>query len=393
MSQPKTSKKLDEDCLNRLKKTIKHMSISRKSIINDPSYCTDLPVEIGLKLTNGCNLRCKHCFEWNDEGFHRDMDLQEQRAQLDIDIIKKILEQTQSVKSNLYLWGGEPLIYNKWNELVDLLTADPRWTVLCTNGLLIENKIESLLQISENLACLISLEGFEEENDRIRGKGTFQNVMRNIDLLLDLQRKGIYKGRVSVHMTISEYMVDKLYDFVDFFENKDIDTLYLTLPWYLPEEVSNEMDQYYNKNFKWLANNIDEHHRHSWHSFKFKLEPDFVEPLIQQMEQINQKNWSIRVRYQPGLETNQVKDYIVGSSEPVQNKEKCLALNSRMDVLTDGKVTACKHFSELAVADLNLADDIKAVWQGEEFNEVRKTINCGLMPVCSKCILLYLNGN
>ncbi|MOA11281.1 hypothetical protein D3C78_1312140 [compost metagenome] len=111
------------------------------------------------------------------------------------------------------------------------------------------------------------------------------------------------------------------------------------------------------------------------------------------MEQINQKNWSIRVRYQPGLETNQVKDYIVGSNEPVQNKEKCLALNSRMDVLADGKVTACKHFSELAVADLNLADDIKAVWQGEEFNEVRRTINCGLMPVCSKCILLYLNGN
>ena len=27
-----------------------------------------LPDVVGVKLTNRCNLRCKHCYEWNEQG-------------------------------------------------------------------------------------------------------------------------------------------------------------------------------------------------------------------------------------------------------------------------------------------------------------------------------------
>jgi hypothetical protein len=33
------------------------------------------------------------------------------------------------------------------------------------------------------------------------------------------------------------------------------------------------------------------------------------------------------------------------------------------------------------------------LWQGDRFRRVREVLQAsGLMPVCSKCILLYLNG-
>ncbi|MFD1908055.1 hypothetical protein ACFSQ7_34840 [Paenibacillus rhizoplanae] len=46
--------------------------------------------------------------------------------------------------------------------------------------------------------------------------------------------------------------------------------MYITFPWYLPDEVSNNMDRYFNEHFKWLADDLEEGHRNSWHSFKYK---------------------------------------------------------------------------------------------------------------------------
>ncbi|WP_238392286.1 radical SAM protein [Paenibacillus antri] len=100
-------------------------------------------------------------------------------------VVQKLFAQTAETKANMFLWGGEPLVYSRWDDYVDLMVQDPRWTVLCTNGLLIEEKLNSILRISEHLAILVSVEGFEAENDAIRGKGTFRKVMKGIDRLLD----------------------------------------------------------------------------------------------------------------------------------------------------------------------------------------------------------------
>nr|WP_238392318.1 SPASM domain-containing protein [Paenibacillus antri] len=48
-------------------------------------------------------------------------------------------------------------------------------------------------------------------------------------------------------------------------------------------------------------------------------------------------------------------------------------------------------FPEFKVGDL-LIQDVGELWHGEAFAKMRETLSCGLMPVCSKCILLYLNG-
>ncbi|MBP2112946.1 radical SAM protein [Paenibacillus silagei] len=391
MRQPQTSVVLDRDSFERLKKTIKHMSVTHKQVHLNPTYSTNLPVEVGLKLTNGCNLRCKHCFEWNAEGYHRDLGRAEQREELDFAVIEKVFRQTKETNANMFLWGGEPLYYSRFNELADLLEQDPRWTVLCTNGIQIIEKLDSILKMSKSLVCLISLEGFEAENDAIRGKGTFKKVMAGIDKLLELEKEGIYQGKISIHLTISDVMIDKLYDFVEFFEQKGIDSVYITFPWYLPDEVSNNMDRYFNEHFKWLADDLEEGHRNSWHSFKYRISPDRIDSLLEQMERINQRTWNLRTRYQPALELHEVRDFVLGSEKPAQNKTQCLSIRTRLDVLADGEVSACKLFPEFSLG--NLADqDLKEIWDGDNFERVRETLQCGLMPVCSKCILLYLHG-
>lgn len=388
--QPQTNVKFDKNSFERLKKTIKNMSASKRQLEKNSKFATAMPQEVGIQLTNRCNLRCKHCFEWNDEGFNWFMSEKERCNEIDFSIIEKIFRETHKQKSNMFLWGGEPMIYRQWDKVTDLLEKDPRWTVLCTNGMKIEEKIDSLVKISPNLAILTSIEGFEEENDDIRGKGTYKKVMEGINLITDLQRKDIFKGKQSINCTVNDQMVGKLYEFVEYCEELGIDTLYLCFPWYIPEQVSLKMDDYFNSNFEGLSQEYREKKK-SWHSFKYKLNADLLGELKESMEKINNRVWKIRVRFQPAIEIGEVEDYILGKEVAAQKRTRCLALSSRMDVLSSGKVTACKHFSELCVGDLS-KQSVSEVWNGDKFMKVRETIGCGLMPVCSKCILLYLNG-
>ncbi|MFD2878326.1 radical SAM protein [Paenibacillus rhizoplanae] len=112
--QPKTTQKFDEQVFNDLKRTIMNMSRASRMREADSRYAMDVPEDIGIKLNNGCNLRCKHCYEWNEDGFHRDMAREDQKKEIDIALVEKLLAFTREKKSKLYLWGGEPLYYSQF---------------------------------------------------------------------------------------------------------------------------------------------------------------------------------------------------------------------------------------------------------------------------------------
>lgn len=387
--QPKTSKKIDEAAFNRIKKTTKNMLNSQRMQKKEGCFATPVPEEIGLQLTNQCNLRCRHCFEWNDKGYNHELTKDELDTDLNYEVIEQVLEKTRSNRANLYLWGGEPMVYSQWNRLCTDLETEKRWSVLCTNGILVEDKMDSLLKISENLAILTSVEGFEKENDCIRGKGSYQKVMKGINEVLRLQKKGIFKGLQSIHITVSDAMIGKLYDFMEFCEEMGIDTVYFCLPWYIPGEVSAEMDEYYKKHFGWLGSAGEK--LPNWHSFKFHIKEENITALQNDFSRIGERVWKCRVRYQPALEIDEIPEYVRGGTKTAQSRQRCLGACNRMDILTDGSVSSCKLFSEFTVGNLNHMK-LEEVWHGEKFNKIRSHLANELMPVCSKCILLYLNG-
>lgn len=388
--QPRTDVKFDKKHFERIKRTIRDMSTADRERSLDNGFGTIIPEAVTIQLTNRCNLRCKHCFQWNDEGVFRNMDKCEQNLEIDFDIVEKIYRETSEVSPTMYLWGGETLLYNDWDKLADLTVKYPRRTIICTNGLLIEEKLDSILKMSENLEILISLDGFEKENDDIRGAGVYKKLIHTIDLLLDLQKKGIYKGDVVILKVINEGMINKLYDFIEFFEQKGVASVYLMYPWYFPKETSDNMDKYFDENFSWLKNE-DEHKIASWHAYKYGINPNLIDDLLKEVEKINQRIWKIRVRFQPPAEPEEVLDYISGKEIPMQKRTKCLSISNRMNVLPNGKVTPCKLFPEFVTGDLNV-ESVKETWNNNNIRRCREQITNGLMPVCSKCVLLYLHG-
>jgi radical SAM protein with 4Fe4S-binding SPASM domain len=388
---PKTTRTLNVKEFADIKHTVSIRSAARRKLRADPGYAAALPQEVSLQLTYRCNLRCTHCYQWNEQGFFRDFSAEKQRTELDIAVVEDVLRATAPRRSKLFLWGGEPLMHTRFNEVVDLLEQYPRTVNMCTNGLLFKRKLDDLLRIGENLNLLVSLDGLDDDHEALRGRGTFRKTTENIQRMLELKRDGEFDGEVSLSCMVSHVTVGKMYEFMEWAEELGVNTVYFQFPWYISPEVAEAMDALYEQSFAWLGNDTGTK-RPTWHSYTYQLPPEQLPVLRESMARLASRSWRVRVRYQPQLEADEVEDFILGTSRPAQHRSKCLAVSNRLEVHADGNVSSCKFFPEFVVG--NLYDSgVSELWLSESFREVRKILSAGgMMPVCSKCILLYLNG-
>jgi radical SAM protein with 4Fe4S-binding SPASM domain len=350
-----------------------------------------VPEEIAFKLTNQCNLRCRHCYQWSEFGHHRDLGRDEQRQHLPIRHVATVLEATRDHRSNLYVWGGEPLMYRYWHEFIDLLAQDRRWTSICTNGVFIERRLESLLRVSSRLELDVAVDGLADEHDALRGEGSFARTLRGIESVLDHRRSGRYHGEISVNCVVSDALVPRLESTVRFWQGMGIDTLYLALPWFLSPTARAAMDRHVEDHSPWP---VDDSRcgRPSWHAYAYQTDPRFAQRLIQQLRTINRKTWKLKIRYNPAVDEDQLEDFLEGSGRPVGGRSRCLAILSRMDVLPNGDVVSCKFYPESVMGNLD-QQSVAEIWHGPRFGRLREVLHRrGLMPACASCSLLYSRG-
>jgi radical SAM protein with 4Fe4S-binding SPASM domain len=312
----------------------------------------------------------------------------EQNRELDIRIFERILAETRPIKSRLYLWGGEPLMYRHIGRVLELLQEDRRQTTICTNAYFIPKNLDALCRISADLELLIALEGFESEHDRLRGKGSFAKVMEQIQTLGRLRAEGVFKGQISVHSVINDAMVGRLYELVSFFEQQGVDLVLLCFPWYIAEETSKEMDGFVRQHFEWLID-VDAG-KHSWDAFKYRVDPANLDRLVEDIRRINARTWHTQVRYQPGLEFDEIEAFVRGSSMTARCATTCKVINSRVDVTPNGHVSACKFFAEFNVGNLH-DQSLAEIWKSEPYGKIREVLGRQLSPACSKCNVLYLH--
>jgi radical SAM protein with 4Fe4S-binding SPASM domain len=388
---PKTTKRFSPREFADLTRTVQIRSRTRRALAADPLYASPMPEEVSMQLTYRCNLRCSHCYQWNEQGFFRDYSLEKQRSELDVAIVEEVLRATAARRSKLFLWGGEPFMHTRFGEVAGLLAQYPRTVNMCTNGLLLERNLDHLLPIGRHLNLLVSLDGLDDDHEALRGKGTFARTVRNLTTLLDLQREGRFGGELSLSCMVSDETVGCMPEFMEWAEDLGVSSVYFQLPWYISPQTATAMDELYERCFQWL-NPPPPGQRPTWHSYTYRLAPEKIPVLRSSMATLAAREWRVRIRYQPQLEPDEVEDFVLGTSRPAQRRSRCLAVSNRMEVHADGKVSSCKFFPEFVVGDLH-DDSVAGVWRGERFRRVREVLRgTGLMPVCSKCILLYLSG-
>lgn len=349
---------------------------------------TELPEEVSFKLTNRCDLRCSHCYQWGEDGYHRSLLAPDRGRDLAMSVIEDVLEATRARSSNVFLWGGEPLVYRAWDELVDALARHERWTTVCTNGTMLARRLDSLCRLGSRIEVSISLDGFEAEHDAVRGAGAFARTMAGLRALVEARHSGRFAGELTVNAVISDALIPRLHDLVAFLEAEGVETVFLSFPWFIAADAAARMDDYVARHLPELS--VGAHA--SWHSFTFGLSLDRLDALRAELARIAAAPWRVKLRYNPALGDEDLEAFLRGSDRPALGKTKCLAVRTRLDVFPNADVVSCKFYPEFVVGNL-ATQSVREAWHGARFDRVRETVaTCGLMPACAKCNLLYARG-
>lgn len=145
----------------------------QRQVENKEKYNCNIPWAILLDPTSACNLHCTGC--WAAEYGNR--------MNLTYEEMDNIVCQGVELGTYVYLFtGGEPLV--RKNDIIRLCEAHPDCVFSSfTNGTLIDEAFaEEMLRV-RNFMPAISIEGFEEATDSRRGKGTYQKIIRAMNIL------------------------------------------------------------------------------------------------------------------------------------------------------------------------------------------------------------------
>ncbi len=158
--------------------------------------------QIYFYLTEGCNLRCRHC--WIAPKY------QSKKASypaLDLDLFKSIIEQARPLGlTGVKLTGGEPLLHPEINEILEhIQTVDLRLTVE-TNGVLCTAELAEKMAACKGPFVSVSLDGTDSvTHEWVRGvEGCFDEA---IDGLRNLVNAGF---RPQLIMTIMRHNKDQV---------------------------------------------------------------------------------------------------------------------------------------------------------------------------------------
>lgn len=168
---------------------------------NREKYHCNIPWVILLDPTSACNRKCKGC--WSAEYGYK--------QSLTFDELNSIVNQGVAMGTHFYMFtGGEPLLRKK--DLIKLCELHPDCAFLSyTNADLVDEEFCEEMKRVGNISLAISIEGTKDSNDARRGEGSYDHVMKAMDLL---KSKGCLFGisvcytRANVDAVTSDEFVD-----------------------------------------------------------------------------------------------------------------------------------------------------------------------------------------
>jgi len=136
------------------------------------------PFVLMLEPLYTCNLACLGCAVERHTGKLSD--------RLPIEKCLEAVDESQAPVVSIC--GGEPTLYPELPELVNALVERKRHVYLCTNGLLLDEKVYGTIQPHKRLMVNVHLDGMRETHDRVCAReGVF-------DKAIEMIRQGVELG-------------------------------------------------------------------------------------------------------------------------------------------------------------------------------------------------------
>jgi len=322
------------------------------------SLFTPKPLYLGLSVGTVCNFQCRHCDLWQlptKAGNY-----------LTLEQIKKILKDLRKWLGpfRLTFTGAEPFIRKDMIEILEFASENDIYTIITSNGFLIDKGLAKEIVDSGLDAINISLDGINSKTHDFlrRKKDAFNRAIKALNFLIKLKGK---TPSVYINTVIMKPNVDQLVDLVKLAKKLRVDGI-----------------RFQALESKYLFGN------NSYNPFWFKKEPLWpkdrqrLSGMINELRKMKKQDFPIKNTIR---ELEELKLYY---QNPLllAKKQRCCFTGVRNFAIDEyGKVKLC--FGMRPVGDL-LKESPQEIWYGEKAEKLRLIIAncqraCRILP-CNK---------
>lgn len=338
------------------------------------------PQSASLTLTNHCNLRCRMCGQWSDEGYIR-CNTGVLKNEMSLADWKRVVDQlADHGLPSLLLRGGETFMFPGIVELLEYIHDKGMYISIDTNGTLLERYAEDVVRIG-NMHLTISVDGPEPVHDAVRGvAGTFQKVRAGVARLAELEARSENKISRSICFTISQYNYRHLGLMPEVARSLGLTSIAIVPYYYFPESVGRQYEEELNR----LGCTA-----YSWAGFHHEDSGVDFEEFRRQFRQYQATLGEVYSYPYMALDEEGYRAWFADTQTPVGPRH-CLNVEKLIDIQPDGSANFCVDFVDYSFGNVKEAS-IEALWNGEKAERFRQYRREKPLAVCGRCGAKYMS--
>jgi MoaA/NifB/PqqE/SkfB family radical SAM enzyme len=340
----------------------------------------DFPQTISLTITNDCNLRCRMCGQWSEEGYVKG------RREKGADVMR-LAEWQQVIDEaadrgirNLLLRGGEPFLYPDILPLLEYIRSKDIFTSIDTNGTLLAQYAADLVRIGK-MHLTISINGPEKIHDAVTGaEGTFTKIGEGLNRLAEEEQTA---GRIlskSATFTISRDSYIGLGAIPEVARSLGISSLCIVACYYFPQAVGEQYEREMRDHFGCEA--------YSWRGFHHEDSGVDVEAFLKELRTYRaDMTGLLEYPYFPMTE-DEYRTWFSDAVTPV-GPQTCANVEKLVDIKPNGDANFCVDFPDYVIGNVRQAS-IEQLWNGQQAEAFRAYRRERPLAVCLRCGAKYM---
>ncbi len=343
---------------------------------------------VNLELTIRCNLRCTFCWWWGERGIGKNLIEAKDSlitAELKSEEIFKIIDKLAQYHPNFYLSGGEPFIRKDTLDIIEYIASKGLKVGLTDNGTLLTDEIISRIAKINSLEITFSIDGPKEIHDKIRGKGSFEKTIYNINRLLQVRGNNKEFPKIMTNTTIAPENIDYLSDLIGFLDELKVDAIKLQHLWFTDVQKARKTESILAEIFKIENDNGPYSHIMENLDLKYaKKVADLVDIILRRSHKL-----STPILFYPFLDKEEIIKYYTDIN--FTKYKKCIAPWNEITIKANGDVMFCpdEWITQFKLGNIK-NDTIDELWNGDRAKLFRKfLLSNGKFPICDHCCFFY----
>lgn len=195
-------------------------------------------VTLKWDLTSRCNMACHHCYNHDP---HAGSDI-ERKRDLTTGEITSIIRRFEGQVKLVQLLGGEPLCHPDFFRIIEEFNRAGAAVQMNTNALALDEDAMRRILGLDFCRLVVGLDGPDAlTNDAIRGAGTFDRVLGNVERALELRERA-RPIHISIHYTVTATNMLAAPRMIPFCQSLGLDDVYFLRAQPLGLAAKNELD-------------------------------------------------------------------------------------------------------------------------------------------------------